>query len=73
VTKYKPSRTPHQLAQNVEDGNARAGDLKKKASSTIAHTRELLRQSRELIDRSKDRAKALEKAAIRFERLDHKK
>lgn len=66
VTKYKPTRTPHKLGQDVSDGNNRAADLKKKASTTIAHTRELLRQSRELLERHKDRASALEATAARM-------
>jgi hypothetical protein len=60
VTKYKPIRTPRQTEVEMGDRNNRAEQLKRTASSTIAHTRELLRESRELIERSKNRAAAMQ-------------
>lgn len=72
VKKYKPTRTPHLLQQETEDGNARAAQVTKAAEATIAHTRELLKTSHELMQRTKARASQMEATAERHHQLERK-
>ena len=63
VTKYKPVHTPRLLEQKTEGGGVRASEVAKAASETIAHTRELLNESRQLIARARNRALRVQDAS----------
>ena len=72
VKKYKPTQTPHMFQQGTEDGNARAVRVSNAAQATIAHTRQLLQHSRELIERTKARATSMQATGEHHHELERK-